>query len=130
MIDFQDWKTAHEAELFQYGVNDCCLALADWAAARGYHDGAADLRGTYDNEADMYSIIAGYGDVTDIVNHCATIAGCVRIQRQKIGSIAVIGSAETMYRQWGAIWDGSHWQVRLKDGFTPIIARPLKIWAV
>lgn len=129
-MTFADWKASYEATPFEYGVSDCCLALADWALAKGYQDGAVDLRGQYDNEADMYALIATYGDVVGIVSHCASVAGCKQIQRQHMGAIAVIGSADNMYRQWGAIWDGARWQVRLKDGFTAITARPLKIWAV
>ncbi len=129
-MNFPEWKTSYEASPGVYGVSDCCLALADWAVANGYEDGAEDLRGAYQTEAQMYAIIAAYGDVVDIVGRCASIAGCKQIQRQTLGSIAVIGNPQNVYRQWGAIWDGARWQVRLKDGFVAISARPLKIWAV
>ena len=129
-MNFQSWKQNYEATSFVYGVADCCLALADWAKANGYPDGATDLRGTYNNENDMYSIIQTYGDVVGIVEHCASIAGVAQASRQQIGSIAVIGNPSNMYRQWGAIWDGVRWQVFLKGGFTGLTAKPLKIWAV
>ena len=129
-MNFATRKSGYEALPFGYGVSDCCLALADWALANGYADGAVELRGQYADEAQMYSLIGEYGDVTDIVEHCALKAGVTRVQRQRLGCIGVIGNADDMYRQWGAIFDGTRWHIRLKTGFTSIVARPLKIWAV
>ena len=129
-MDFQTWKTSYEATPGVLGVSDCCLAVADWAIANGYQDGAADLRGQYATEEEMYATIAEHGDITATVAHCARIAGITETTDRGLGTIAVVGKPEDMYRQWAAIWDGVRWQVRLKDGFRSLDAYCIRMWKV
>jgi len=130
MIDFHEWAKANHSLSGVIGVSDCCLVLADWAIANGHDDVIANYRGTYETEEEMYDVVKGFGGIEETVSFGARLAGLQVIERRCYGCIAVIGSRSNIYRQWGAIWDGVRWNVRLKDGFNTIQAKPLRMWKI
>jgi len=113
-----------------WGEVDCCLALADWLVAQGRADSAASLRGTYHSEDALRAILQAAGGVLPLVRQCADRAGLAETDRPAEGCVAVIGSRENGLRQWGAIFDGARWQVRLLNGFVAVTARPIQMWGV
>lgn len=124
------WLADRQSLSFDPGTADCCIVLADWVSANGYPDGAVHLRGTYSTEDQMRQLIIEAGGALELVGRCADIAGLNEVQTRKTGDIGVIGSLHSPLRQWGAIWDGEHWQVHWNSGFEAIHAPVLKIWSV
>lgn len=121
---------AHHAALPQiWGKVDCCLVLADWAVWLGHDDPAAELRDSYDSEEGCRTIVAAAGGLLPLVARCAARIGWPEADQQVAGSIGVIGSPAIMNRQWGAIWDGRHWLVRMAEGFVPFTAKPFVVWS-
>ncbi|WP_310622487.1 DUF6950 family protein [Flexibacterium corallicola] len=129
-MNLENWLRQQGAAPCVLGVSDCSLTLADWAVHCGYPDGAAHLRGTYATEAEMYKKINSYGDLVGVVEVCANHAGCAPTNQRAVGVIAVIGSPTNVRRQWGAIWNGGAWMVRLHTGFEAVAAHSLKMWKV
>lgn len=125
-----EFLAAAAARPWCWGEVDCCMVLADWIVANGYPDVAADLRGTYGTEAECKALLARRGGPLGIVTELAERAGLVRIDAPVDGAVAVIGSATVITRQWGAIWRGNRYLVRLLDEVVPIAAAPLAMWRV
>lgn len=117
----------HESKPQVWGEVDCCLVLADWMEWLGYEDCAADLRGTYDSEDGCRSVIAAAGGLRPLIERCNRL-GLEETEVPTVGSIGLIGSATSINRQWGAIWNGERWLVRMERGFVPFFAKPLVIW--
>ena len=127
---FRCWQQEQTKKPYALSITDCTMTLADWAVFNGYADPVADYRGAYHVDTDMYGHIERFGDLVGLVSHFCELAGLEEINRPETGAIAVIGAPRNVYRQWGAIWDGARWQVRLETGFTSLSARALKIWRV
>lgn len=127
-MELSRFVATHSALSWAPGSVDCLLTLADWFVHRGHDDAAAHLRGTYDSEEGYRVLIGEAGGAVAMVAGCAASIGLLRIHVQRIGSIGVVGSTNNADRQFGGIWDGSRWLIRAKDGFLPMIARPLAIW--
>ncbi len=125
---FLAFKAAYDQKPWQPGIVDCCLALASWAIWLGHSDPADHLRGRYSDEDGFRGIIEGHGGVQPLVGYCCSKISAKRVQHPMCGDIAVIGSGLNFHKQFGAIFDGERWQVRLKPGFSPLIAKPLSIW--
>jgi hypothetical protein len=117
-----------------WGVSDCSLAIADWAMANGYDDGAADLRGTYETEDACRAVLAARGGLVPTVAACASRLGLHPLSEPEFGCIAVIGSAVNPDRQWSAIWQGHAWLVRWgneqRAQWVPFAAKPLAMWRI
>lgn len=117
-----------------WGSDDCTLLIAEWVVENGHPDPAADWRGAYDSEASCRALLAARGDLIGHVAACASVIGLTPLHEPEFGCIAVIGSANTPDRQWGAIWNGARWLVKWGDDksarWTPFAARPLGIWRV
>nr|WP_246812862.1 hypothetical protein [Ensifer sp. ENS07] len=106
------------------------MFLAAWAIWLGHPDPAAHLRGTYSSEEGFRAIIEQTGDMTVLVDSCASLIRGERLQRPVCGAIGVIGSAANIHRQFGAIHDGERWQVRFKNGIGPMTAQSLGVWSI
>ena len=104
------------------------LAPADWFIFRGFGDAARDFRGTYSDEAGYRAIVTDHGGLVPIVDTHAARIGLTKINVPRRGSVGVVGSADHIHRQFGAIFDGARWMLRTKDRFEPMIAKPLTIW--
>ncbi len=126
----QSWLAGQSCLPFVYGSSDCCLVLADWACANGYRDGAVALRGSYSCRVQMEQLLVTSGGALGLVGGCAVVAGLSETPIKQVGTIGVIGSAHNPLRQWGAIWDGSRWQVHWDVGFEGVCAPTLKMWSV
>lgn len=111
------------------GKVDCCLALAAWLMWNGFPDPAAPLRGSYEDEAGFRLIIAEHGGVVPLVEvHLPP--QCLPASHPERGAIGVLGSPTNMQRQFGAIFDGDGWLVRVRAGFERVYARKLMSWSV
>jgi hypothetical protein len=118
------------AKPWQPGSVDCCLALAAWAMWLGHADPAAHLRGTYDDEEGFRAIIARAGGVVPVVQACVDRIGGELVDAPVLGAIGVIGSSNSIHRQWGAIFDGECWLVRTRNGFSRLTAPTQAIWEI
>ncbi len=130
LIKLENWLQERAQVPFDYEHNNCAIALADWAVANGYRDGAATYRGWCKSEQDMVALVRSYGGLSVLVGFCAQKAGLVEARQRQIGTIGVIGARSNLLLQWGGIWDGSRWQVHGKEGFAPVFAPVLKMWSV
>ncbi len=130
IADLDAFIAANAALPHEFGAVDCSLVLADWAIANGHADAAAHLRGCYASEAECLAVIAAAGGVLPLVAACAATLGLVALDRAERGAIGVVGHPSKPRRQWGAIFDGADWQVRLGEGFAAIKAAPIAIWRI
>lgn len=130
LIHLQRWLLDRRQLPFAFGTSDCCLVLADWACANGYSDGAASLRGTYSLRDEMEDLLKSSGGALGLVDGCARRAGLKQSSKRTPGCVAVVGSGHDLLRQWGAIWDGQHWQIHWGIGFEALHAPVLKMWRV
>ncbi|KZL04536.1 hypothetical protein PsAD2_04619 [Pseudovibrio axinellae] len=127
-MKLEDFTALRGREPFLLGSADCCLVLADWAVACGHPDGAAHLRGTYQTNAEFIAIAEKRGGLVELVGECAGLAGIPETSKRVCGVIGVVGSTHNPLRQWGAIWNGGAWLVRMREGFIPTHAYCLKMW--
>lgn len=118
---------SHSDRPWAPGNVDCCLVLADWAMELGHVDPADHLRGAYRDEEGFFAIIEKSGGVVPLVGSCVEKLG-VPVDRPELGDIGVVGSPLNIRRQFGAIYDGSRWLVRNRNGFLPLTARLLASW--
>ncbi|MHC2573964.1 DUF6950 family protein [Rhizobium leguminosarum] len=130
MTDLEAFIAENNKRGWRPGEVDCCMFLASWAIWRGHPDPAAQLRGTYSDEAGFRSIVTEAGGVVPVVQRCIESIGGRLVDRPKHGVVGVIGSHSDMTRQWGAIFDGSRWLMRFRDNVGPVAARPLAIWEI
>jgi hypothetical protein len=130
MTDLDAFLEAYGLRPWAPGTTDCCLMLADWAVTLGLADPAAHLRGTYATEAEFWALAEAAGGLWQLVGQCAALVGARRINRPAIGAVAVIGSALVPHRQWGAVWDGGGWRVRVQTGVITMTAPALAIWEI
>lgn len=130
MAGLDVYLAAKAAEPWQWGVVDCCMALADWGIFNGHADILSRYRGAYQDEAGCQAIIVRRGGLLPIISDGSARVGLLKLSEPERGAIAVIGSRSVPTRQWGAIWDGDRWMVRSKDGFVPVAARELGMWRV
>lgn len=130
MADLATFLAENGALPWAWGSVDCCMALADWAQANGHGDLLAQYRGIYDDQAGCLAIVVERGGLLPIVGDGCARVGLTGTEIRTPGVIAVIGSLTVPTRQWGAIWDGSRWQVRGAEGFDPMAAPVLRMWSV
>lgn len=121
---------AYDQKAWRPGYVDCCLALASWAIWLGYPDPAEHLRGRYDSEVGFRAIIAQSGGVPALVASCGRKINARPIVAPSIGCIGVIGSPLNITRQYGAIYDGTRWQVRFIEKTSPLVGKPLAMWEI
>lgn len=130
MRSLEEFKLHHGSLPQNWGKVDCCLVLADWAMWLGEKkDAAAFLRDTYSTEWECRNIIRKSGGLVKIIDSCTAQIGWVRVERPEAGSIGVIGSRIGGSRQFGSIYDGQNWLIRLQTGFQAFKAQPLAIWS-
>lgn len=118
----------HELMAQDWGKVDCCLVLADWGMWLGEADTAFDLRGTYSTDDGCKAVVEDAGGLVPLIQRCTDRAGWVRAERPVVGAIGVIGSTQRIGRQFGAIFDGKRWLVRMEQGFVAFNAKPIAIW--
>lgn len=113
-----------------WGEVDCSLVLADWAMANGHPDCAGHLRGSYATDRECLAVVAAAGGLVRLVGGLAAGLGLAETRRAVPGAIGVIGSPVNIHRQWGAIFDGRDWQVRLQSGFVAVKAAVIIMWII
>lgn len=103
-------------EPFVVGRSDCALFVADWGREVTGIDGAAHLRGAYDNPQQALSVHGPLG-LTRTVDRCARSIGMVRTitpAKGDIGAIVVAGNLVCgikMDRGWIVRGNHSVWRV-------------------
>jgi hypothetical protein len=80
---------------FIWGVSDCELTLADWVLAVEGWDPAADLRGTYDDEAGAAAVMAEAGGAVAMISRQLRRPPCTDVRSGDIGLIEVMGAGGT-----------------------------------
>lgn len=117
-----------------WGLSDCSMVLADWAASNGHPDPGTGWRGTYDSEASCRALLERRGGLLNHIGICASVVGLTQVLEPEFGCIAVIGSTRNPDRQWGAIWNGFRWLVKRGDEsrgvWTGFSAPALGMWRV
>ncbi|PYB71500.1 hypothetical protein DMY87_18055 [Rhizobium wuzhouense] len=104
------------------------MIIAEWAKWIGRPDGAAHLRGMYEEGQGQLDILSAHGGAVALIDSCVASIGAKRVSDARAGDFGVVGSAKTVTRQFGVIHDGHGWLTRAPDGFKRIIAKPLAIW--
>lgn len=121
---------SHMRRAWRPGATDCLLSLADWSMALGTRDPAVALRGTYDSAEGFERIIADAGGSIALVGSLALPVGWRAVQTPIVGSIGIVGSRHDVRKQWGGIFDGAAWRVRMADAYPGVTATPLAIWTL
>jgi hypothetical protein len=129
-MSFDAFAEDHLKKGWPWGMVDCGLALADWLVWNGLDDPAADLRHCYVDEAGCFDLVEARGGLLSIVEGIAMRVELTPLSEPEYGAVAVIGSPTAMRRQWGAIFDGHGWRVRMNGGYPLVRAWPLKIWGL
>jgi hypothetical protein len=117
-------------QLFQWGVRDCGLIMADWVMASGRPDPAAAIRGKYDS-AESCLIICAAPDYQTAITAIADGAGLPRTEDPWDGDIGVVDIPKI--GAMGAIMTNGSWAFRTATGITWSKAAPgrlLTAWEV
>lgn len=125
-----DFFRAYERKPWQPGRVDCCLFVAAWVIWLGRPDPAEAWRGRYDCEDGFRDIIRRAGGLVPLFEACANKVRAKRVQYPSAGDVAVIGSASNLERQFGAIFDGTSWNIRFVHNVGPLTSKPLAIWRI
>lgn len=128
MVDKLDVFLAAQAGWpWQWGVNDCCAILAAWCVANGRADPASAWRGRY---GPGWRDEIGHPDLLSLISALADEGGFLPATAPVRGVVGVLGSRRRADKQWGALFDGVHWQMRTPEGFVGVTAHPLAMWTV
>ncbi len=125
-----EFLCAYERKPWEPASVNCCLFLASWAIWLGHQDPARHLRETFETEEEFQQLVVRAGGVVPVVENCVDTIRGRKLIEPKLGAIGVIGSANNMQRQFGAIFNGARWMVRYKDCVGPMAAGALAIWEI
>jgi len=75
---------------WQWGVCDCTLFTADWAAAKTGRDPGEGLRHTYSKADEANAIIDRFGGIEGLVGAKLGALGIMRVQRPIDGDIGIV----------------------------------------
>lgn len=128
LTHFDAFAARHCRNIWAWGSVDCTLVLADWIVWNGHVDPAKAQRGSYADEDECQALLARSGGLISLIERCACVVSMERISMPEFGSIAVIGSRVNVRRQWGAIYDGTDWRVRIRSGFPAFKANAIAVW--
>lgn len=122
MSDLGDYIQRTATRPWAWGRIDCTMWVADWVWERSGSDPAANLRGSYDDEAGADALVAeGLVAVVD------REAGLARAETAVPGDVGVV---EIAGRQVAAICSETGWAFRHENGVGVIRVEPLAIWAL
>lgn len=123
-----DFLSRYAAHPFTWGVDDCCLFLADWWQAQtGAADPAAHLRGRYSTKEECHALLSRLGGLICVVSDVASKAGARRTRRVEDGVIALLITPIGLV---GAIRTGRYWAVRNEQVGFLSYGRPVRMWRV
>lgn len=97
------------------GGEDCMTFTARWTLESIGVDPAEDLRGTYRTREEAYEIIARFGGVLPLMEHCFGAIGAHRVQHPQTGDVGLVKAltAETQTQAYeteiGAVRFGPLW---------------------
>ncbi len=111
MTDLKAFLATYADKPFAWGVDDCCLFLADWFEANHGFDPAASLRQTYRDERSCHRLLFWSGGMVRLVSMLGSGVGIDRIRADQVrdGDIALI---KVRHLKVGAIRVGRYWAVR------------------
>lgn len=95
---------------FQWGVRDCCLWAADAALALTGRDPAADVRGTYTDEAGAMEVLRRFGGLRGVAAR-----GGQRI-RPAFAMDGDVGLVRSAGKPCLAVWAAGSWMLTTRAG--------------
>lgn len=121
--------SAAEDKPWAPGVVDCCMFVSDWVELITGLDAGRFYRGIYSCDDGISKITTEMNGLVRIFETCAADMGLHETFNPVVGDVGVIGSELNIQRQFGAIYDGSKWIVRYKNGIGRMSANTLKSWS-
>ena len=112
-----------------WGERDCALTVADWWRLNHGTDPAADIRGTYANEAECRALLARQGGLLRLMARRARACGAELTYMPVAGDIGVVRCAGDHVAM---ICTGpDEWAGRGATGLTVIKGmRPVRAWRI
>ena len=114
------------AKPFQFGDWDCVITLANWIAWRTGVDVAADIRGTYSDDAGWVAIVLREGGMANFISGRAAKVGWVRKESPELGDIGLLRTRDNL--RVGGIWDGRRFWAKIGNGITGAPMAALRVW--
>lgn len=118
----QDWPIRLEALLqarmgapFEWGARDCCLWAADAVLAITGHDPAADIRGTYADEAEALAMVRRLHGIKTAFRQRLGPATTTALAH--VGDVGLVLQAESPA---AAVYVGGSWLAQGPEGLVPV----------
>lgn len=117
---------------FVWGRFDCSLWAADWLVACGHRDPAADLRGTYADQAGAERVLAAHGGLTALWERLASLARLEPVHEPRRGDVGVVlgVTPQGFVEPGGAICAGRRWALFGETGVIVASCMPVAAWRV
>lgn len=111
-----------------WGVNDCCLFIANLAVELGFDDPAERFRNQYDDEVGAVRFVEEAGGIVRLINQSLASVGIGKTKKPTNGDCGCVHvNDETM----GAIYYADTWWIKANDGLIacpPDEVRVLGVW--
>lgn len=131
MSDLASFLKAYAEKRFTWGVDDCCLFLADWIEANYGFDPAASVRRTYSDRTSCHRLLFWSGGIVRLVSRLVKAAGIDRIPADQVrdGDIALL---RVKGSKVGAIRRGRYWAMRGEVGvvFLSSKTKVIRAWRI
>jgi hypothetical protein len=129
MTDLKAFLATYADKPFAWGVDDCCLFLADWIEANYGFDPAASVRRTYRDKQSCHRLLFWSGGMVRLVSRLVSGAGIDRIPAHQVrdGDIALI---RVKRLKVGAIRVGRYWAVRNERVGFVSKAKVIRAWRI
>ncbi len=129
MTDLKAFLSAYADKPFVWGVDDCCLFLADWIEANYGYDPAATVRRTYSDERSCHRLLFWSGGMVRLVSRLISAAGIDRVPAGEVrdGDIALL---KVRRLKVGAIRVGRYWAVRNERVGFVSKAKVIRAWRI
>lgn len=131
-----DWLAREGARPVVWGINDCCLFVADWVAAVTGRDPGAAWRGTYRGERAAHRILSRGGGLLAVVAPSFDGVGLARTTDPLTGDIGVVVApvafrhGRLVERPVAAVRVGRLWAVKSQSGVAAGEFATLAAWRV
>ena len=131
-----DWLAREGARPVVWGVNDCCLFVADWVVAVTGRDPATPWRGAYRGERAAHRILTRGGGLLAVVAPAFDGVGLARTDDPLTGDIGVVVApvavrrGRIVERPVAALRVGRLWAVKSQSGIAAGEFVALAAWRV
>ena len=131
MTELKAFLGSYADKPFAWGVDDCCLFLADWIEANYGFDPAATVRRTYRDKQSCHRLLFWSGGIVRMVSRLVKAAGIDRIPASQVrdGDIALL---RVKGSKVGAIRRGRYWAMRGEVGvvFLSSKTKVIRAWRI